>query len=83
MSSSRILAYPSVSSSLNDLQYATNMSNIPLHGGPNARIAESADMLKRAVSHNGGPHKTPVLAAIPPNASQSNNPDVLTMRSRK
>ncbi|ELU37472.1 hypothetical protein AG1IA_08490 [Rhizoctonia solani AG-1 IA] len=44
MPSSHILAYPSVSSSLNNLQYQTNISNVPLHAGPHGRAAESEEM---------------------------------------
>ncbi|KAG8744957.1 hypothetical protein FRC12_014704 [Ceratobasidium sp. 428] len=80
---SHILAYPSVTSSLHDLQYATNISNVPLHAGPNGRAAESEEMLKRAMNQsNGGPNKMPVLAAIPASgSSRASNGDMLTMRS--
>ncbi|CAE6533357.1 unnamed protein product [Rhizoctonia solani] len=65
MPSSHILAYPSVSSSLNNLQYQTNISNVPLHAGPHGRAAESEEMLKRGLSQTtGGPGRTSALAGM-------------------
>ncbi|CAE6446026.1 unnamed protein product [Rhizoctonia solani] len=83
MPSSHILAYPSVSSSLNNLQYQTNISNVPLHAGPHGRAAESEEMLKRGLSQTtGGPGRTSALSGMssgnPPSSSE-----MLMMRSRK
>ncbi|KAG9095425.1 hypothetical protein FRC06_009807 [Ceratobasidium sp. 370] len=55
MPSSPILAYPSVTKSLHDLQYATNISNIPLHAGPNGRAAESQEMVERCITYVAAP----------------------------
>ncbi|CAE6416355.1 unnamed protein product [Rhizoctonia solani] len=75
MPSSHILAYPSVSSSLNNLQYQTNISNVPLHAGPHGRAAESEEMLKRGLSQtSGGPGRTSALSGMssgnPPSSSE-------------
>ncbi|KAG9100799.1 hypothetical protein FS749_012732 [Ceratobasidium sp. UAMH 11750] len=82
MPSSPILAYPSVTKSLHDLQYATSLNNVPLHAGPNGRAAESQEMLRRAVDQsNGGPNKMPLLAEISASSSScASNGDMLTMR---
>ncbi|CAE6421527.1 hypothetical protein RSOLAG22IIIB_05125 [Rhizoctonia solani] len=84
MPSSHILAYPSVSSSLNNLQYQNNISNVPLHAGPHGRAAESEEMLKRGLSQTtGGPGRTSALAGMPSSSNQPSNSDMLMMRSRK
>ncbi|CEL54706.1 hypothetical protein RSOLAG1IB_07240 [Rhizoctonia solani AG-1 IB] len=83
MPSSHILAYPSVSSSLNNLQYQTNISNVPLHAGPHGRAADSEEMLKRGLSQTtAGPGRTSALSGLP-SGQQPPNGDMVTMRSRK
>ncbi|CAE6497288.1 unnamed protein product [Rhizoctonia solani] len=83
MSSSHILAYPSVSSSLNNLQYQNNISNVPLHAGAHGRAAEAEEKLKRGLSQTtAGPGRTSALAGIPSGPGQPSG-DALMMRSRK
>ncbi|KAJ1305604.1 hypothetical protein OPQ81_000601 [Rhizoctonia solani] len=80
MPSSHILAYPSVSSSLDKLQYQTNISNVPLHAGPHGRAGESEEMLKRGLSQTkGAPSRTSPLAGLPSGPHQPLAGDPLMM----
>ncbi|CAE6443723.1 unnamed protein product [Rhizoctonia solani] len=82
MPSSQILAYPSVSARLSDLQYQTNISNVPLHASSHGRAGESEEMLKRGLSQTAGPGRTSALAGLPSSSNQPLSGDPLMMRRK-
>ncbi|KAG8753076.1 hypothetical protein FRC11_007742 [Ceratobasidium sp. 423] len=83
MPSSQIMGFPSVSSRLSDLQYQTNIGNVPLHIGAHGRAGESEEMLKRGLSQTtGGPGRTSALAGLPSGPNQPLAGDPLMMRRK-
>ncbi|KAG8934820.1 hypothetical protein FRC01_000088 [Tulasnella sp. 417] len=83
--SSRLVAFPSVTSGLAHLPNATSVSGVSLHYpiNPSGYSAESEEKLRRAIATQNQPGRYSPASSVSSESSSSNGGDYIMMGRRK